>query len=169
MLLLITATTLPIINHGNAQLSLLYTFKHGLPVTVPLAELVHTKIFVGAALIFTLIAMACSFLVVGICLTKFLKDMLSQSKYNSSSVTLAATFVLPIVITLMVKNIFLVSINIAAGIGATIIFGLMPCIIAIRKYNFKVKIFSIVVFLLFAAVFFIELFQQLHIIHIKPV
>ena len=152
----------------GGKTSLISAFKSSLPATVPLSIKFNSSFFTIFGLIFSILAIFTSYLAVGAGLLGFTKDCLSKWKNNFKYSEHLITFGIPLIITIFAQNIFLKAINFAAGIGAVIIFGIMPCILATKKYKSKLKIISIIFLLLFICMFLIELGQQLNLFKILP-
>jgi tyrosine-specific transport protein len=156
VLLFIITSIIPIANEHNTKVSLLYAFHHGLPATIPLSLLLKSKVIIFAGIVFTIVAIITSFLAVGTCLLGFVKDLTASFNIKNSFMNFILTFGVPIIIALSMKDLFLQAINVSVGIGAVTIFGLMPCLIALKSGSITKKGFYIIIFLLFAAVFLLS-------------
>lgn len=170
-LLFIACTTVPVVSGHGSQVSLFFAFQRGLPITDVFARLTSSTTVFFAGIIFTIVAMFISLLVVGMCLLRFIQDIVSKFVRNSREHWLlnsVLAFGVPILITFLAKNIFLKAISIAAGFGAVVIFGFMPCLIAIRQRSEQSrkqsKLIVMVVFMSFVAIFIIELMRSVGLI-----
>ncbi len=157
ILLLVVAAVVPV---SKGAQSLLYAFREGLPSTVPLSQVLNSNMLTYLGLFFTLMAIFTSYLAVGTTLVNFVRDLTSHLKKKSIMRDFILAFAIPFIITICEKRLFLRAINIAAGLGAVIIFGVMPCLMTYKKYSWKIKAGAFVLLLLFLYVFYIELGQK---------
>ncbi|MBE6386179.1 MAG: hypothetical protein E7048_11035 [Lentisphaerae bacterium] len=129
--------TLP--RHGDNSLVLAYL--SNLPATVPMGNILNSKIFVVIAVYFSLAAIATSFIANGIGLMNFLSDMLTSERrgpglsQKQKNFIRAAAFVPPAVIALIKPEIFIKALDVAGGVGIVTLFGILPCLIAIFRKN----------------------------------
>jgi tyrosine-specific transport protein len=146
-------------------------FKENFPATIPLAHILDSNVFTTVSLIFSLLAIATSYMAVGTGLLNFMKD-LSQplfKKRNHATDALLA-FGLPLFITLYYPDLFLIALNVAGGVGIGMVFGILPGMILIKmRKAFKPGLaLSIGVMLFFAVTMGLELLQETGQLKIEP-
>ena len=146
-------------------------FKENFPATIPLAHILDSNVFTTISLIFSLLAIATSYMAVGTGLLNFMKD-LSQpllKKRNHATDALLA-FGLPLFITLYYPDLFLMALNVAGGVGIGMVFGILPGMILIKmRKAFKPGLaLGIGVMLFFAVTMGMELLQETGQLEIKP-
>ncbi len=116
--------------------SILASFHAGLPATVPMTYLLHSKIFATAGLIFAGLAVTASYVANGTGLFGFIKDMTHTYLKTSNTLLVGAlAFLIPLVITLIYPNIFLSAVDIVGGVGEAVLFIVLPGIILIKAYR----------------------------------
>lgn len=125
--------TLP--RHGSN--SLIVAYISNLPATVPMGNLLKSPAFTVIAAFFSLTAIATSFIANGVGLMNFLRDLLSGTGgirgKNSSWAVKLLVFLPPLVIALIKPEIFIKALDVVGGIGIVTLFGILPCIIALRR------------------------------------
>lgn len=155
---------------SNGENSIVYSCVHNIPVTVPLAAIIHWKYFTLFILIFSMIGMFTSYITQGIGLLWFSRDLLINHIRFKRSVKLLNIFITfgpPIVIALINPNIFIKTLSISGAYGIAVLFGILPGIIAIMKPHSKlsVKIIGYVLILLFSFAVITQVLTDLNIIH----
>jgi tyrosine-specific transport protein len=148
-------------NSGDTN-SILYSYIHNLPATVPLARVVHSNLFNIVAILFATIAVVTSYWTVGAALTSFIKDL--RCNYfpgvgNGISDLLVA-FCPALIITLICSNIFISIQDIIGGVGIAILFGILPGYILFKKTGIGGKTFAGILIIFFSFVFIFALLQQ---------
>lgn len=153
--------------------SILYTFEHGLPATIPMAHLLHSGIFTTAGLIFAFLAVTASYVANGTGLFGFIKDITFTYFRTENKLLIGClAFILPLIITVVYPQIFLSAVDIVGGVGETILFAILPGIILLRINKGRVATLSFIGYSMFIIGSFIFLFilgQKLGLIHLAPV
>jgi len=148
-----------------------HAFEKNFPATIPLAHILHSSVFTTISLIFSLLAIATSYLAVGTGLLNFMKD-LTRSLFKKRNRTTDALFAfgLPLLITLCYPDLFLMALNIAGGVGIGIVFGILPGMMLIKaRKAFKPGLaLGIGVMLFFLVTMGLELLQETGRLEIKP-
>lgn len=125
--------TLP--RHGNNSLVLAYL--SDLPATVPMGNILRSRLFTVIAAVFSLTAIATSFIATVVGLLNFLKDLFANSCRKSfrhrATLIKLLVFVPPLTIALIKPEIFIRALDVAGGIGIVTLFGILPCLIAVFK------------------------------------
>ena len=162
---------------SGGENSILEAFKHNLPATVPLANLINSSVFVTCSLLFALLAISTSYLANGTGLLGFINDLTTNHfKKSSRLLTVVLTCGPPLIISLIYPNIFLKALDVVGGVGIVILFGILPSIIAIIKPRSRgMRVIGFLVLILFSASLILELGQQSgllkihpHVEHLKP-
>ena len=146
-------------------------FKENFPATIPLAHILDSNVFTTVSLIFSLLAIATSYMAVGTGLLNFMKDLsrpLFKKRNHATDALLA--FGLPLFITLYYPDLFLMALNVAGGVGIGMVFGILPGMILIKmRKAFKPGLaLGIGVMLFFAVTMGVELLQETGQLEIKP-
>jgi tyrosine-specific transport protein len=150
--------------------SIYEAFISNTPSTVPLSKIINNKLFTVFASIFSLLAISTSCLAVGISLMGFFEDLISNH-LNKASKTLkiGLSFIPPLLFTLLYPKIFLRALNIVGGFGIVTLFGILPCIIAIKRGRSSLsRALGIVMLIIFSSFFALELAQETGWLKIKP-
>ena len=134
----------------------------GNPATIPMGHLLGSKLFNGGALIFTVIAIATSYLANGVGLMDFLRDVTEHHFHRKNRpLVIALTFLPPYLIALINPDIFLNAINLVGGVGIVLLFGVLPGVVAFCKARTrKMRLFCLGMILLFALAFFLEMAHE---------
>jgi tyrosine-specific transport protein len=150
--------------------SIIYAFKHNIPATVPMADIIGSKLFSSFAMLFALLAIATSYIANGLGLTGFNRDLaVNFFKQSNKFFVMALTFIPPFIISLLFPNIFLKAINLVGGVGIVILFGILPCIIAfIKASSVKMKALAVVFLVLFASVFLFQMTEEFGFVKLTP-
>ena len=146
-------------------------FKENFPATIPLAHILDSNVFTTVSLIFSLLAIATSYMAVGTGLLNFMKDLsrpLFKKRNHATDALLA--FGLPLFITLYYPDLFLMALNVAGGVGIGMVFGILPGMILIKmRKAFKPGLaLGIGVMLFFAVTMGMELLQETGQLEIRP-
>ncbi len=148
---------------GTGKDTLFNAFEKNLPATIPLANILHSKIFTTVSLVFSLLAIATSYMAVGTGLLNFMKDLTRPLLKKRNRVTDAfLAFGLPLTITICYPDLFLIALNVAGGVGIGIVFGILPGMILVKmRKDFKPGLaLGIGLMLFFAATMGLELLQE---------
>ncbi len=145
-------------------------FRAGYPATIPLSRQIPSQLFVVFSLLFALLAIITSYLATGISLKDFITDITeNELKINNKIIKLMIAFGPPIIISLLYPDIFLKSMDIVGGIGIVTLFGILPCIIAIKKNRkSKRRYLGYAVLILFCLFLVIEIAQEMNLLKLVP-
>ena len=109
--------------------SIVNAYQNGLPATIPLAGYLCANFIKILGIVFSFLAISTSYLAVGGSMIKFFQEQeVSQCKI------LIFVWLAPICVAIIYPSIFIMAINIAAGIGSNTIFVIMPLIMFFKKY-----------------------------------
>ena len=135
----------------------------GNPATIPMGHILKSGLFNGGAILFTVIAIATSYLANGMGLMDFITDLVENNFHRKSrSLVIALTFLPPFLIALVNPDIFLSAINLVGGVGIVTLFGILPGVVAYRKAkNRKIRNFALSMILLFSLVFGLEIAHEM--------
>ena len=155
---------------AGSKLSILSAFKNNIPATVPLSQMISSSTFIIGSLFFALLAIITSYLANGKALLGFIEDLTKNHlNLHSRFAEIAITFLPPLIISLIYPDIFLKALNIVGGVGIVLLFGILPSIIGIKKFKSKkLKFLSVIMLILFASFFIIEICQEIGLLQIKP-
>ncbi|CAG36090.1 related to tyrosine-specific transport protein [Desulfotalea psychrophila LSv54] len=135
--------------------SIVSSFQHGLPATVPIGHILANPYFSAVAIIFSLTAICTSYAANGIGLMDFNRDLLGG---GSKTKIVTATFLPPLIIAILFPSIFLKAIGVVGGVGIALLFGVLPAVIFYMKSKtLSKKILAICIGLLFASALAIDL------------
>lgn len=153
---------------GDAGLD--YAYRHGMPATIPLDNMIDSDLFTALSVSFALLAIITSFIGVSISLKDFLRDILENTfGYTSRSLNLIFTFIPPILISLLYPDIFLDAMNIVGGVGIVILFGILPAVIHIKKSATRLSAaLGILMLLVFISFLLFEVCQETGLLKIDP-
>ncbi|WP_027721094.1 amino acid permease [Maridesulfovibrio zosterae] len=168
--LLVVLGALPL-SAPDTHIDLITAFGRNDPATIPLGKLLQTPVFTYIALIFALVAMSTAFMANGTALMSFIRDLTATylGTKNKQLVWLFS-FIPPLLVGLIYPDIFLVAINLVGGVGECIIFGILPGFIVWKyspKGSFR-QMTGMILIVCFASVLFIEMGQELGLLHISP-
>ena len=156
---------------GAGKDTLFHAFNENFPATIPLAHILDSDLFTTVSLIFSLLAIATSYMAVGTGLLNFMKDLTRPlfKKRNRTTDALLA-FGLPLLITLCHPDLFLVALNVAGGVGIGMVFGILPGMMLIKaRKAFKPGLaLGMGVILFFVLIMGLELLQETNRLEIKP-
>jgi len=153
----------------TSSIGLENAFEKNLPATIPLAEAMHSQLFLVLASFFSMVAITTAYLANGMGLIGFMDDLTSHhlGKVNPILSRLLA-FVPPLAIAIVYPDVFLKAIDFAGGFGIVTLFGILPSIIAIRKANTSLeKCLGIGLLLLFCIFFLLEIGQEFGLLNIS--
>jgi len=142
--LFIVTGSLPV--NDATHLNLIYAFFQNFPATIPMAHLLHSRLFTEMSLTFGVFAITASYIANGTGLFGFIRDMTTTYlKTDKKWVVSLIAFAPPITIALIYPKIFLYMLDIVGGIGETILFLIFPGIILLRlgknKWSIRRHIF----------------------------
>jgi len=142
----------------------------GVPITVEMSEILNSKLFLIMGTIFAIIAIATSYVSIGVSLKDFSKDILENSLniYNRWTVFIIS-FIPPLVVSYLFADIFLKALNIVGGVGIVLLFGILPTIIYYRQTSSKLGLFiSLILLVAFSTTLIITLLQTFGVLHLTP-
>ncbi|MEJ5243648.1 MAG: aromatic amino acid transport family protein [Desulfomicrobiaceae bacterium] len=153
----------------TSPIGLINAFQKNLPATVPLAEAIHSSTFLLLAGCFAVAAITTAYLSNGMGLIGFMDDLISHHLGRVNPLlSRAFSFGPPLLIALVYPDIFLKAIDIAGGFGIVTLFGILPCIIALRNARTpRQKKLGIAMLLLFCLFFLLEAGQELGMLDIS--
>jgi tyrosine-specific transport protein len=163
---LITNTAWLFVGVGNIPLlghhSLEYCYSKGVPANVAMDALIHSKFFIMASLLFSLLAILTSYVANSLGLVEFCKDFsITYLKIKNNWLPILLTFIPPLAIAFSFPHIFLTAIGIVGGIGIITLFGVLPSII---DYQHGAKKTAILFLLLFTIVLIIQILLDTHVL-----
>ncbi len=138
--------------HGTD--GLVPAYLNSLPATVPMRNVLQQPLFTAAAVFFSITAIATSFIANGIGLQSFVRDLLYNSfRFRNPHLVRLLTFAPPAAVALFWPHIFIRALDIVGGIGIVTLFGILPCLIAVRSREFSWWFRLLGAFFLLPAVF----------------
>jgi len=143
--------------------SIISGYQHGLPATVPLGNILANPLFSSVAIAFSLTAICTSYAANGIGLMDFNRDILGGASKNTIMV---ATFLPPLIITLLFPTLFLKAIGVVGGVGIALLFGVLPSVIYfLKNRSIRARILALSIGLLFTAALIIDLSNDFKLIN----
>jgi len=145
-------------------------FEKNLPATIPLAEAMHSQLFLVLAGFFSMVAITTAYLANGMGLIGFMDDLTSHHLGKVNPIlSRALAFVPPLAVALVYPDVFLKAIDFAGGFGIVTLFGILPSIIALRKARTPLeKCFGLALLILFSVFFALEVGQESGLLRISP-
>jgi len=151
--------------------SILGALQANVPEIVPLAKAIRTPVFINMALAFSLLAIITSYLSLGNALMDFIRDCTSRyPKLSGKAATAMLAFLPPLLVAIIYPNIFLNLLDLVGGVGIVVLFGILPCIIALIKMRSLFWKIALVVpiMLFFLGVFALEVAQETGLTKLDP-
>lgn len=108
--------------------SIVNAYENGLPATIPLAGYLGANWIKILGIVFSFLAISTSYLAVGGSMIKFFQEQ-EINKYKILIIVWCA----PICVAIIYPSIFIIAINIAAGVCSNIIFVIMPLIMSFEN------------------------------------
>ncbi|MFC1644278.1 aromatic amino acid transport family protein [Candidatus Omnitrophota bacterium] len=155
----------------NGAASIYNAYQNNLPSTVPLSQIIQSPMFINFALAFALLAIVTSYLTNGYGLMEFMDDLLTNYfKRSNKLLVILLSFVPPLIITLVYPSIFLMALEFVGGYGVAVLFGLLPCVIAVMRARAsgKTPLLGIIMFMVFMAFIFCKFAKDTGIIKYEP-
>ena len=154
----------------SGDVSLMQAYTMGVPVTIEMSKILDSELFLITASIFALIAIATSYISIGMALKDFLKDLFHNSfRFENRFILFMVAFVPPLLISYFYVDIFLKALSFVGGVGIVILFGILPTIIAYKKASSKgTKALSVVFLLAFCATLLVTILQTFGFVDITP-
>jgi len=157
---------------GGDEISISTALQNNYPATVPLAQKIKSPAFTSYSLIFAVLAITTSFLSNGKGLMGFIDDLTINHfkffKKPNQLVSGLVSFGPPLIIALIYPNIFLKALDIVGGIGIVILFGILPCLIAIIRPNRLFRILGVLVLIVFCFFLLIEFAREFGLLKLEP-
>ncbi|MBN1864813.1 MAG: hypothetical protein JW808_07930 [Victivallales bacterium] len=146
--------------------SVVYSYQHGLPATVPISEILQMPSFSIFAAVFALTAICTSYVANGMGLMDFNKDLLANTIGKSGKILMGlCTFLPPLLIAILFPNVFLKAIGVVGGVGIAVLFGILPAIVfLIKSKTTRGKLLALVVLTLFLSALCFDLLDDFGII-----
>ncbi|MFA5286755.1 MAG: aromatic amino acid transport family protein [Candidatus Omnitrophota bacterium] len=144
---------------------------NNLPATVPLGQAIKMHFFLPISLLFALLAIVTSYISFGNTTMEFMDDLLvNYVKVKNKALTIAVSFLPPLIIALLYPNIFLSVLDFVGGIGVVILFGVFPCIIGLKQKIplFRRLFFIVPVLTFFVIILVLKVHQELGLSRIRP-
>lgn len=123
---------LPLKGPGGGNI--LAAFNHNQPATIPLAVALDSKLIVFSGLVFSVLAMLTSYVAVGSALISFTGDLLRAAGLSGRpGLARLLTLGPSLVATWLFPHLFLSLLNLVGGGCLIVLFGIMPCLMALRS------------------------------------
>ena len=155
----------------DGDISIASAYRDNLPSTVPLSQIIKSRQFIDFSLLFALLAIITSYLTNGAGLMEFVDDLLSNYFERSSRLLVVLlAFAPPLVITLVYPNIFLVALDVVGGLGLALLFGLLPCVIAVLRARSagRPPVLGVIMFVCFMAVILFKIAMETGLVKLEP-
>jgi tyrosine-specific transport protein len=106
---------------------------HNLPATIPMAKLLHSKVFLVSSFVFAFFSVTASYIANGTGLYGFMRDLTHMYLKTSNWFVVAAlTFLPPLAVALIYPNIFLSALDVVGGVGESVLFIVLPGAILVK-------------------------------------
>jgi tyrosine-specific transport protein len=142
----------------SGQGGIVHALDNNLPATVPLAEAIKTHLFTPVSIVFAIVAIVTSYISFGNTTMDFIDDIMTNHiKVKNRLLTVGLAFFPPLIIAIVYPDIFLNALDFVGGIGVVILFGIFPCVIALKRKGHlfrKVLLFAPVLVLFIAILLF---------------
>lgn len=155
----------------EGKISISSAYYNNVPSTIPLSKIIKSPIFLNFSLFFALLAIVTSYLTNGYGLMEFIDDLLTNYfKKTNKLLVVALSFLPPLALTLIYPKIFLVALDYVGAFGVAVLFGILPCMIAIirARASGKIPILAIIALLIFISVLGFKVVKETRIIKIQP-
>ena len=152
------------------QISLNAARLTGIPITLEMSKILKSELFFIMGTLFAMIAIATSYVSIGVSLKDFSKDILENSFniYNKWTLFIVA-FIPPLIVSYLFADIFLKALNVVGGVGIVLLFGILPTLIYFRKTSSKIGLLiSTLLFMAFSATLTITLLQTFGVLNFSP-
>ncbi len=149
--------------HGEN--GIMNAYRLGVPATIPMSAIMGSKLFVVCAIAFAMITVSTAFIGNGVALQSFMRGLVRRE----ATVKFLA-FAPPLLIAWLWPGIFLKAVDVVGGIGVVTLFGILPCLIAIRSRGSSrgMKIAGTVFLILSLGALGMEALQEFGITHFTP-
>ncbi|MFH1878368.1 MAG: aromatic amino acid transport family protein [Candidatus Omnitrophota bacterium] len=152
-------------------ISISAAYRENLPSTVPLSEIIRSPQFIRFSLFFALMAIVTSYVTNGYGLMEFIDDLMSNYFRRSNKlIVILLSFLPPLAITLIYPDIFLTALDMAGAFGVAVLFGILPCVIAIVRARAarRAPVSAVVVFLIFLMIIVFKTGKETGMIKLTP-
>jgi len=159
--------TLPV--ESSTGVDIIHAFNAGLPATVPLNRLIHSKVFVNVSIAFSVVAMSTSYMGTGAGLMNFIRDVAGDRVRNRFVVWLLS-FMPPLLVGVLYPNGFLGALNVVGGLGIGTLFGILPGVLLIKQGapGSRRRLLGWLIVAFFTVVLLVECGQELGMLKISP-
>lgn len=149
--------------HGEN--GIMHAYRQGVPATIPMSAVMDSKLFVVCAISFAMITVSTAFIGNGVALQSFMRGLVRREM----AVKFLA-FAPPLLIAWLWPGIFLKAVDVVGGIGVVTLFGILPCLIAIRNPGSSrgMRITGTVFLILSLGALAMEISQEFGITHFTP-
>lgn len=155
----------------EGKISLLSAYRTNVPSTVPLSQIIKSAKFIYFSLFFALLAIVTSYLTNGYGLMEFIDDLLTNYfKKSNKLLIILLSFGPPLAVTLIYPDIFLKALDIVGAFGVAVLFGILPCTIAIMRARAarKKPFLGIIMFLIFLLIIGFKTAKETGLIKLEP-
>ena len=143
--------------HSSDNISITSALARGVPATIPIAKLLHSKILILVSVFFTFFAITTSYIGVGAGLLNYIEGVTYYYFKSSRLINISITFLVPFLVALIYPDVFIKLLNIVGGIGVIISCGMLPALLGLKKDNPPyLKCLSLITMLVCIIVFVIE-------------
>ena len=157
---------------GLTKNSIEEAYWHGLPATVPMSEILKSRLFTIFSTVFAVFSVTASYMANSAGLLGFIRDMtVTYLKKDSRFLVGCISFLPPLIIALVYPHIFLSALDIVGGVGETVLFAILPAFILIQMVRSKNRILTLVgvVMLIIGAIVLVYVVgDKLNIIDLVP-
>ena len=131
--------------YGLSKDTIEEAYWHGLPATVPMADILKSRVFTMFAAVFAVFAVTASYMANGAGLFGFIRDMtVTYLKKDSRFLVGCISFLPPLMVALVYPDIFLDALDVVGGVGETILFAILPAFILIQMVRSKNRTLTLV-------------------------
>ena len=162
---LVVCGSLPLDKGAN---SLFQAFTNNLPATVPLEAMISSPWFTTCASLFALTAITTSYMTNGTALFAFMSDLTAPVLKRKKTLVNLLVYLPPVLVAASNPNLFLSALDLVAGVGICLIFGVLPAFLLI-KYNTGTKrMLGYVLLLIFGFILCCEVAQETGLLELRP-
>ncbi len=148
--------------------TLLYTFENNLPATIPLATVLHSKLFQVLAPAFALVAIITSYLTCCTALVGFCGDLAARIGLGGRrSFIWSLSFGPPLAVAIVEPNIFLHALDIVGGLGIGLLFGILPSALLLKQQKGWLRKGAVLLLICFGFVLLCEVAQEMGLMHLN--
>ena len=149
--------TLPLTSPN--QISIIGAYNQGDPATVPIAKLLRSNAITFLALFFSFFTVTTSYFGLGMGFLNYMRDLTSKYIKDSIYADAAITFIIPLIVSIVYPDLFIVVLEFVGGFGVIVAFGILPALLGIKQKNSKLlKTLGWFCLILSLIIFFIEFY-----------